>query len=310
MKNHAIRSTIRVLLFVVDRAPPGFLFRVGSLSGRLAHRVFGGARKHACRRIAASLPGADAETTTRACFENAGKNLALSLLLRRPGVRAADYVALPDASRGVLDRALAGGRGAIVVSAHIGPFEMVPALLVESGFSPSIVVRESYDPKLDRVADAHRRGRGVDVIHRGHEHAALRVVRALRGGRPVGILPDVGGRGVAATAARFLGRSVAFPASVERLATRVACPIVVGTLASTLGKSSHVPFELRFELLDEGLEASGRSVTQCVADAVTRAILRTPEHWLWMAPPHLAIADDSSNSLFSGVLPSSELGPA
>jgi KDO2-lipid IV(A) lauroyltransferase len=211
-------------------------------------------------------------------------------------------------SKGTLDRALASGRGAIVVSAHIGPFETIPAVLVEHGFSPSIVVRESYDAELDRVADAHRRARGVGVIHRGDDHAALRVARALRNGRPVGILPDVGSRGVATTRARFLGRAVAFPVGVERLATRLQCPVLLGTLARPADGLTW--FELRLEALDGEMGEAGESLTQRVAGALTWAILRCPEHWLWMAPAHVAIADDSRSSLFSGVIPSSELGNA
>ena len=308
LKNALIRALVRALLFLVDRLPQAWLLLTGSLAGRIAHGVLGGARHRTRRRIAETISGWQAEDLTRACFENAGRNLAICLLLRRPRVRAASFVALPRTSKDTLDRALASGRGAIVVSAHIGPFEAIPAVLVEHGFSPSIVVRESYDAELDCVADAHRRARGVDVIHRGDDHAALRIARALRDGRPVGVLPDVGSRGVATTTTRFLGRSVAFPVGVERLATRLRCPVLLGTLTSAV--HCRTSFELRLDALDGADGATGESLTQRVAGALTWAILRCPEHWLWMAPAHVSIADDSRSSLFSGVIPSSELGNA
>jgi KDO2-lipid IV(A) lauroyltransferase len=309
LKNALIRRALGGLLFFADRLPQAWLLMVCSLTGKLAHLLLGEARARARQRVAASLPEDDAHRVARACFENAGKSLGLCLLLRRRSVRAADFVALSGESRCVLERALASGRGALVVSAHIGPFEMIPALLVEHGFRPAVVVRESYDPALDEVADAHRSARGVEVVHRGDEKAALRIARILRGGRPVGVLPDLRSRGVATTKARFLGRAVAFPVGVERLATRLRCPVVVGTLADAAdGK----PFELKLEAIeqDEHNEDNGGNLTQRVAHMLSRAILRSPEHWLWMAPGHVSIAEDSGNSLFSGVIPSSELGHA
>jgi KDO2-lipid IV(A) lauroyltransferase len=306
LKNGLIRGALRGLLFVLDRLPRAWLPTLCSFAGKLAHHLLGEARRRAWGRIATLLPGRNAHRVVRACFENAGKNLGLCLLLRRPGVRAAEFVTLSLASREALERALARGRGALVVSAHIGPFEMIPALLVEHGFSPSVVVRESYDPALDEVVDAHRRGRGVEVIHRGDEHGALRIARCLRGGRPIGVLPDLRSRGVATKRAVFLGRAVEFPVGVERLATRLACPVLVGTLTST---AAGTPFDLRLEALDEDHEGR-ESLTQRVAHALSRAILRSPEQWLWMAPGHVSIAEDSRSSLFYEVIPTSELGPA
>lgn len=308
-KNTLLRHVLRALLFVADRLPPRLLLLLGSLSGRAAYGVLGRARRSTRARVARSLPQRNAEAITRACFANAGTNLARCLLLRRPSTRASEHVALSPESRAVLERALAGGRGALVVSAHIGAFEMIPAVLVEHGFSPSVVVRESYDPALDAIADAHRRARGVEVIHRGHPQAALRIARSLRRGRPIGVLPDLRSRGVATTATRFLGRAVAFPVGVERLATELRCPLVVATLTM----SPHVvrpAFELHIETLARPREAAASSVTQRVADAVSRAIARCPEHWLWMAPEHVSIAENDGSSVFSGVNLSSELGPA
>lgn len=306
LKNAVIRSVVRGLLSLFDRLPAAWLLVLGASAGKIAHLLLGGTRRQTRARLVESFPEGEASRVARACFENAGKSLALCLLLRRRSVRPADFVTLSASSQGVLERALAAGRGALVVSAHIGPFEMIPALLMERGFAPAVVVRESYDPALDDVADAHRRARGVEVIHRGDAHAALHIARGLRRGRPVGILPDLRSRRVATTKARFLGRTVAFPVGVERLATRLRCPVVVGTLASA--PSGDAAFELQLEAVDD--ETHGENLTQRVAHLLSQAILRSPEHWLWMAPAHVSIADDSGSSLFSGVIASSELGPA
>ncbi len=306
LKNWAIRTGIHASLCVADLTPRSVLEVLGHVAGRAARAGSGGARRLARERAAASLRDVAPSDVADAAFVNAGRSLALSLLLRRADVRAADHVVLSEASRAVLSRALSSGRGALVVSAHLGPFEMIPARLVEAGFAPAIVVRESYDPDLDAVVDRHRRLRGIEVIHRGRPGSGVRIVRALKSGRPVGVLPDLGGRGLAALALPFLGCTVAFPVGASLLALKTGCPLVLGTLARTASRGP------RFELVIDEIATNGTlaQLTRRVADALARAILRSPEDWLWMAAPHLSIADDSDKSLSSRVIRPVEPGRA
>ena len=303
-KNAVIRAAVAVALSVVDRLPARVLLALGELAGHVTARLARAALREASDRVALSSLDVAPDETARAAFANAGRNAALCALLRREAFRARDEVVVSDAALSVLRGALAEGRGALVVSAHLGPFELIPAALVEAGLAPSIVVRESYDPALDPVVDAHRRRRGIEVIHRGQPFAARRVLRALGRGCPVGVLPDLVGRGVPAEPVEFLGRSTPFPVGLERLARAARCPILVGTLTPA-------PSGARFELVIERIEhLAGASLTQRVADGVARAIVRCPEQWLWMAARHLSIAGARRGSLSSEIPPSSELGRA
>jgi KDO2-lipid IV(A) lauroyltransferase len=305
LKNWALRGLVRALLRAVDRLPASLLVSLGATLGLVARYALPSARATARARVRAYSKEPLGLEVADACFANAGRNLALCALLRRPGVRAEDIVSVPGASLDVLTRALSRGRGAVVVSAHIGPFEAIPARLVELGFSPTVLVRESYDPGLDEVVDFHRSSRGIEVIHRGKPGAAIRIARALRSGRPVGILPDLGGRALATLPVSFLGQPIAFPVGPQQIARKAACPLLVGTLARTPGNAG---FELLFEEIDQA--GSMQQVTRRVADALSDAVARTPEEWLWMSPPHLAIAADSDRSLSSPIIRHSESGRA
>ena len=303
LKNWALRGLVRAVLGVVDRLPARLLVALGTPLGIAAKRVLPGALATARARVRAHARDTVPLDVAEACFANAGRSLAVCALLRRPRVRAAEFVSVSDESLAVLTRAISKGRGAIVVSAHIGPFEAIPARLVELGLSPVVVVRESYDPGLDEIVDLHRRSRGVEVIHRGKPGATIRIVRALQNGRPVGILPDLGGRGLQTVPVTFLGHTVAFPVGPQRIARTARCPLIAGTLVPGAARD-------RFELLFEEIEQQGsiELVTQRVADVLAAAVVRAPEEWLWMSPPHLAIAADSDRSLFSPIIGYSESG--
>lgn len=285
VKNACIRRAVVVALFLVDRVPARALVFAGGWLGRVCHLVLRHLREHA-RTVAQSVyPRAVANHLVRACFRRAGENLAVTLLLRRPSTRASDWVEV-DADT---ERTLASAGGAVAVSAHLGAFELIPAVVSELGLRASVVVRESYDPLLDPIVDRHRHARDVEVIHRGRPHAALRSLRALRKGRLLGILPDIGGR-VPSTAVTFLGKTRRLPHGPARLATRADVPLLVCTLERGTARR----FRLRAEILP--VSPQDPDITQCVMSAVEHAILASPEDWLWMAAP-AEIADSFASSV-------------
>ncbi|HEX7668463.1 MAG TPA: lysophospholipid acyltransferase family protein, partial [Polyangiaceae bacterium] len=208
-KNFLIACGVRAAFTLSDLLPRRVLLVLGRVLGRTLRSTLPGAVRRARESAARCMTEAQAGQVSSGCFERLGENLATSLLLRRRGTRALDWVDVPETSRRTLAEALSEGRGAVFVSAHVGPFELVPAAIAELGVRPAIVVRESYDPRLDPWVDHHRRARGIDVIHRGRPGAAVRIVRALRAGQPVGFLPDLGGR-VPQIATNFLGRRTGF----------------------------------------------------------------------------------------------------
>jgi KDO2-lipid IV(A) lauroyltransferase len=275
-KNALVRSAIRVLIALGDRLPEAWLLALGSAAGRWAARVLP-SRRELVERNFTRVAGSDVPPAlVRSCFESAGRNLALCLLARRADVRVLERVEVGHETRAVLDRALAVGRGVVFVSAHLGPFEWVAAAIAELGYRASVVVRESYDPALDPIVDAHRVARGLDVIHRGDRHSGVRIVRALRRGRAVGLLPDLGGR-VESVGVHFLSARVDVPVGPARLAHRTGAAIVVGTL-EPLGPDRH---RLRLESVEAGPDE--RATTQRIMARLEAAIRRTPEQWLGLA---------------------------
>jgi KDO2-lipid IV(A) lauroyltransferase len=287
VKNSVIVLVSRGALALADRTPAPLLLLLGRCVGWLVALV----PRH--RRVAESnaarcFSPLEAGRVARASFVRAGENAALSLLLRRPTVRASNVVALPEPACATFARALARGTGVVFVSAHAGPFEFVAARIAELGRTAAIVVRESYDPRLDPLVDAHRHARGLQVIHRGAPGAAFRIVRALRSGTPVGFLPDLGGR-VPSAPAEFMGDVVPFPIGPQVLALRLGAPIVIGTLARTsptrIFEWNRKPlFELRVVAVDHDDTDNVGKLTQRVACALSHAILAAPDDWLWMAP--------------------------
>lgn len=277
-KNEAIYRLIRLGAWFADALPRRWLRALGRAIGRTAGLLLHARRRDAERWLqAAGCDGRHSKRLASLCFVNAGANLAECWDLRRGTTRALERVRLDSASEAILRAALATKRGVVFVSAHLGPFEWIAAAIAEFGARPAVVVRESYDPRLDAIVDQHRLDRGVDVIHRGAPSAPLRIARALRQGRPVGFLPDIGGR-VPSEPVEFLGRTVHFPVGPSRIARRFGATLVVGTLQG--------PKRGAWSLVVDAVPDGGTEteLTQRVADTLATRIRNCPAQWLWMAP--------------------------
>lgn len=274
LKNACLRGILRGACAVADRLPAPLLVAAGRILGRIA-MLLPRLRHTAMQNVESVFGRVGAEEVVHRCFINAGETLARTLLLRRASARASSWVELDGENLQRLVTALTSGHGALVLSAHYGPFEHIAAVVAEHGIEPSVLVRESYDPGLDALVDRHRLARGVAVVHRGRRPTG--VLGALRRGHPVGLLVDLAGR-VETAPVRFLGDGpTGFPTGPERLRARLGVPV----LTALLEPKPTGGFRLVFRREDGPAEG----LTQRVADELARHIRAFPEHWLWMARP-------------------------
>jgi len=291
VKNGLILRSVRALLWVADRTPPRALLFAGRCLGGLVYWLGARLRARARARAALCFDAARVVPLVRAAFARMGENLALSLLLRRPEIVASQFVSLDPTAESTLCEAVAAGRGVVFVSAHLGPFELLAARVAELGVGPAVVVRESYDPRLDASVDAHRTLRGLTVIQRGKPGAAARILRALRQGKPVGFLVDIEAR-VPSVSHHFLGRPSMIPLGPQRLCQLTGAELVVGTLRRRLGpalggntafgerRSAALPhFDLTVTAVPSGTEDA---LTYRVVQLIEHAILTNPEDWPWL----------------------------
>jgi KDO2-lipid IV(A) lauroyltransferase len=276
-KNGLLRHVIRLAFVVSSRLPVTVLRATLRALGALAFAVDTSARQRALDNIELAVGQRSVRLAWRS-FVRAGDHLALCLLMRRRDVRALDWVHIDDDTRRILTRTLGQRRGAVVVSAHFGPFELIAPAVAELGHATAVVVRESYDPELDALVDAHRHERGAVVIHRGRPFAATRIVRCLRRGHAVGILGDLAG-GQRASWQPWLGGFTDVPVGPARLAHRVGCPMLTALLIpQPIGRTA---FRLEVRIVRG---ATPEELTRRVTEVLARGVASYPDHWLWMGP--------------------------
>ena len=258
---------------LASRLPLGLLHALGAALGWLAWLASPTYR----RRISehARLAGYDF-AQVRASVAHAGR---MALETPRLWFGAPVPVQWPDAH--LLEQAYALGKGVVLLSPHLGCFEIV-AQAITARYSQrhgqaTVMYRPARHPLLAPVVEVARRSEGLATAPT--TLAGVRqMLRTLRAGRAVGVLPDhVPPEGMGLWAP-FFGR----PAYTMTLAAR---QIQQGGATPLLVWGERLPraqgFRLHFEALAEPLSADVETAVAQINREMERLIRACPEQYLW-----------------------------
>ncbi len=254
----------------------------GERIGRLGYRPLGIRRAVVERQLAAAFPDwghARVQATARDAYASLGRTSIETAILPSYGGR--EIVELFESVEGwsIVEERLARGKGLIVVTGHLGNWELGGAYLAARRLPIDAVARHMSNPLFDRYLTRTRQAIGMSIVH--DEDAVRRVPRSLRAGRAVAFLIDQGAVGLASTWVPFFGRYAKTPRGPAVFALRLGSPIVFGVaIRQPSGR-----FRLVFEPIDVA-ETGDRDadVDRIVADytaALERWVRREPGQYLW-----------------------------
>ncbi len=285
-KNDALVGLVSAAL-LIGRLPTPLLVALGKLLGRAVHALSPKLRSLAETQLAQAFPtreACDARALARASFVALGGELGAALSMTRS---PPPLLPFPAAERAKLDAAIAGGRGVVLASAHLGPFERVAATLDETFPDRFVVVgRESYDPRLMEV---YRRLRRYETVYRGAPGAGVRMMRVLRRGAVLGIPMDLKTR-APSVLVPFLGAHSPTALGPARLALRSGAAVVVATVEPGSGVANERDASSTLavgvtRIATGDLVGSTEGVTELTARInaeLGRRIAALPTLWPWM----------------------------
>lgn len=212
-------------------------------------------------------------------FQNLGKN-AVELVnlprLSKEDVRK--YVRIANRER--LDAAYAKGKGIIVLTAHLGSWEMMAAALRDYDCPGVTIGRRIYFKKYDEYLNYIRKSHDVEVIYR--DDSPRKMLKTLKQNWIVGIVADQDVDSVDGVFVNFFGRQAytpAGPVGLARASGAVLLPVFI-----IREKCGHTLFiDEPIELRDTGdKEADLIYNTQKWSNVVESYIRKYPEQWVWM----------------------------
>jgi KDO2-lipid IV(A) lauroyltransferase len=225
------------------------------------------------------LPAAERRGLARRALQHLGMTLAeLPRLLTEPLEATLARIRLEGVEH--LQAVMAAHGRALMLTAHLGNWEILCATHRLTDYGLSIVVRPLDAPWLDAVAERLRCRTGVEVIDK---RGALRgVLDALRRGRMVGILMDQNAARREGVFVEFFGRPASTSRSIAVLALRTGAPILPIFAYRTAGGGHRVVIRpvLPAPASNDPEAAIVELTARCTAE-IERAIRDAPEQWLW-----------------------------
>jgi KDO2-lipid IV(A) lauroyltransferase len=178
-------------------------------------------------------------------------------------------------------RELLSQRGAIMLTAHFGNYELLGYTIAQLGLPLTAVMRPLDNPLVNEFLLSAREAGGVSLLYKkGAARSADEIVES--GGTLCFIADqDAGRKGVFAD---FFGRKASWYKSIGLLAMQHRVPVVVGHAVRT---RPGFQYRMAVERIIQPEEWAGRDdplrwVTQAYAHALEAAIRRSPEQYLWM----------------------------
>ena len=259
---------------------------LGSSLGGFTRWLLRGPRAVARGQLAMALPQlapAEHDRIIADMFRGLGRSMAEIILMDEIAADIDHWV--ESEGLDILDQALAKGRGVIVVTGHVGNWELLAAFLGLKNYPVTAIATPVKGEALNQENIDLRRRVGVETVPRDGAGSAKAILRTLRAGRILGILMDQDTRGKGVVVP-FFGRPAFTPVGPDALAWRTGAA-VVGIFIHRGPQGRHRVRVRELPLPDRGSE-SGEARAAWQEEATARfnlaiedEIRERPDEWVW-----------------------------
>jgi KDO2-lipid IV(A) lauroyltransferase len=273
-----------------------FLVRTLGLLPRSAARWFGACigsvafatvprlRQVGMKNLALAFPEkshAEHQNILRGMYRSLGWQLAEFCQMPRYTLAQASRFIRYDGLENYL-KARARGKGVLVLTGHIGAWELSSFYHSLAGYPMSMVIRRLDNPLVDRYVNQIRCQHGNRVLHK--DDFARGLIAAMRAGETVGVLMDTNMTPPQGVFVEFFGKAACTAAGVARLALRTGAAVLPGFLIWELSENRYVlHFMPILELANTGDdERDAATNTQLFTRTLENIIRQHPEQWLWV----------------------------
>jgi KDO2-lipid IV(A) lauroyltransferase len=270
---YAMRATIGGLRALSWDAACKFGERLGSLG----YRPLGIRKRVVERQIAAAFPDlrrVAVQRLARESYRHLGRTFIETALLDSLGKDGLQKLVETVEGWEEIEDVMSKGKGAVLVTGHIGNWELAGAYVAARGVPLDAIARGMANPLFDSYLNHTREAMGMTIVH--DSDAVRRTPRSLRAGRAVAFVADQGVMGLASTFVPFFGRPAKTPRGAAVFALRFNVPVVfVVALRQPNG---------RYRIVVERIEAPQTGDRDRDVDAIVARFTQHLEKWVRAVP--------------------------
>ncbi len=280
---HALEyGLFRVLAGALRLLPDRVGDALGAFLGWLAGVVLRVRREDVDANLRIAFPDASTEWLTRvarACYVHLGREAVatfrLSALDRQALLESTEVIGL-DA----FQEAAAAGSGVVLVTGHLGNWEIGGAAFAVRGFPIDVVAKGMANRRFEKALNANRERLGMKVVDMSR--AGREGPRSLRAGRVLGFVADQDARGGGAFVP-FFGRLASTARGPALLALRSGAPLFVGACLRVSGPGPR--YRITVERVNAPQTGTVRGdvleLTRAHVEVLERAVAADPAQYFW-----------------------------
>ena len=268
---HFLTILRRILLRLSDRSAAA----LGRWIGAFAFRYLPVRREEAFSHLTRAFPHHGEIRRIRMLrrvYDHFGQILVDALRLGQTNVKRLVSVE----NRECLDRMLSKGKGVILLSGHLGNWEIIPAWLAQNGYKLYPVVKRQKNRGANRFFIELRRSTGSFPLY--PTTPARQMLKILRDGNILGLVSDQDARrrGIFVD---FFGIPSSTPKGAAVFHLKLNSPIAMGLCHRNADGSYHLKFEPI--LTARGDNDGVTAITQRFTSHLEHEIRNHPEQYFW-----------------------------
>ena len=277
-------AAVWLLVRTLGMLPRGVARAIGAGIAGFAYGALGRLRSVGLRNLELALPEkstAERERILREEYRNLGWLLAEFCLMPRYTPEGASRFIRYEGLDNYL-RARERGNGVLVLTGHLGAWELSSFYHSLMGYPMGMVIRRLDNPLVDRFVNHVRCLHGNRVIHK--DDFARGLIASMRAGETVGILMDTNMTPPQGFFVPFFGVQACTASGMARVAAKTGAAVVPGFL---LWEESAQKYVLHFgdplPVVTTGdAEQDALANTAAFTAKIEEYIRQYPEQWLWM----------------------------
>ena len=272
------------LLRLMGALPRSVARSLGAATGALAWSILPRLRRTGMRNLAIAYPE----------MPSAERTQLLRGVYRQLGWQMGEFCQMPRYTRenthgriryeGLENYVTARdrGRGVLIVTGHLGAWELSSFWHSLMGYPMTMVIRRLDNPRVDRMVNNIRCLHGNRVVHK--DDFARGLLQAMKHGDTVGILMDTNMTPPQGVFVPFFGVPACTASGLARVALRTGAAVLPGFLVWEPSEQRYVlRFGTEIELIRSGdHEQDVLANTAQFTAAIEGCIRRYPDQWLWV----------------------------
>ena len=257
---------------------------LGIALGMAAYILVGRLRRVGKRNLEIAFPQMQKRQRSRVIrelFVGFGRHLAEFCMFPRYTAENARSVALYDGFENYA-AAREAGRGVLLLTAHLGAWEIGSFVHSIFGNPIKIVVRKLDNPQVDALVERYRTLHGNQTFAK--EDFARGLLAAMKAGETVGILMDTNMTPPQGVFVGFFSTLACTASGMARVALRSGAAVVPAfTIWDKKLKKYRVRFDPALQLVSTGNDdADAVTNTALFNRVIQNYVTRYPEQWLWV----------------------------